>query len=160
MIPIIWVNCSRHPFLKQIADRSKVYETRTRNMLGRFLGERVLFCETGTGMNLVRCSAVISEIVEVRSQWEWIQHYRKPSCIVPFSEYDWQPGTKVKWLYKLTDVRPVLVPFTPPEERRHGRVWMEFHPDKIGIDLSENLWYRTNVGIYLLRRGGEAHDRP
>lgn len=139
MIPIVFINCRRHPFLKKIMDLSKIYETRTRNMLGRLLGERVLLCETGTGMNLVRCSAVISEVIACRSQWEWIHYYRQPSCIVPGSGYDWQPGTKVKWLYKLTDVRPVRIPFTPPEDIRHGRTWMEFHPEKLGIDLSLNL---------------------
>lgn len=126
MLPVVFINCSRHPFLKKIMDFQKEYETRTRNMLGRFLGERVLFAETGHGKPVVRCSAVISEIIEVYTQEAW-NKYLRAACIPAGSTYDWQPGTRKKVLYRLTDV-VACDPFTPPEGIRHGRVWMEYEP--------------------------------
>ncbi len=138
MIPIVFINCRKHPFLRKIMDLSKLYETRTRNMLGKLIGQRVLLCETGTGMNLVRCSAVIESIVSVRSRKDW-EVYREAACIPAGSDYDWTTDTKVKWLYKLTDVQPVQIPFTPPEDVRHGRTWMEFHPDSCPGHLKECL---------------------
>lgn len=126
MTPVVFVNCSRFPFLRKIMDRSKPFETRTRNMLGRFLGERVLFAETGHGRPVVRCSAVIAEIIEVYTREAW-NRYREAACIPAGSQYDWQPGTRKKVLYRLEDVQPVS-PFTPPEGVRHGRVWMEYLP--------------------------------
>lgn len=125
MTPVVFINCSRHPFLEKIMGFQKEYETRTRNMLGRFLGERVLFAETGHGKPVVRCSAVISEIIEVYTQEAW-NKYLRAACIPAGSTYDWQPGTRKKVLYRLTDVI-ACDPFTPPEDVRHGRVWMEYN---------------------------------
>jgi len=128
MIPIIFINCSRFPFIRKIMRFLKLYETRTRNMLGSFLGQRVLLAETGHGRPLVKCSAVISEVIAIRSREEW-NKYRKACAIPARSQYDWKPWTKVKWLYRLTDVQPVD-PFVPPEDVRHGRTWMECHLEK------------------------------
>lgn len=127
MTPIVFINCKKHPFVDQIMSGQKAYETRTRNTLGRFLGERILLAETGYRKPFVRCSAVISEIVEVFNRDEWIK-YLRDACIPEGSTYDWQPWTKKKVLYKLADVIP-FAPFTPPEGRRHGRVWMEYAND-------------------------------
>ena len=120
---IIFINCKAEPFVDDILAHRKLYETRTRNMLGRFLGERIFIAETGHGKPVVRCSAKIAEVhaVFVPEAWE---RYRKRACIRSGSQYDWKDDTKVKWLYRLTDVRPVK-PFIPAEGRRHGRVWME-----------------------------------
>ena len=123
MIPIIFINCKRYPFIRWIMNRTKLFETRNRNTLGRFLGERVLLAETGHGQPLVLCSAVITEVREVftRSAWE----VTKLDCMISDgSPYDWKPDTKKKVLYRLSDVRPVK-PFHP-EGRRHGRIWMEY----------------------------------
>jgi len=35
--------------------------------------------------------------------------------------------TRSKWLYKLTDVKPVPAPVHPVDGIRHGRVWMEYN---------------------------------
>lgn len=131
MTPVIFINCKDEPFVDEIMSGLKEYETRTRNMLGRFLGERVLIAETGSGRPFVRCSAVIDEIVSVHTLKAWTapnalrKSYRVLSMIPVGSKYDWQRDTKVKWLYRLKDVQPVA-PFRAPEGRRHGRVWMEY----------------------------------
>lgn len=125
MIPAIFINCKRYPFIWHIITGTKKYETRTRNTLGRFLGERVLLVETGHGKPIVRCSAVIDRIVEVHTEDAWLP-YIMDADISNGSEYDWQPDTKKKVLYHLTDVHQVE-PFPLPDScRRHGRVWAEY----------------------------------
>ena len=131
MTPVLFIHCTRHePFVAWIMARIKQYETRTRNTLKKlldvWLGERVLIAETGSGDPLVRCSAVIDEIVSVTTPEEW-ERYRQVSYIPFGSNYDWKSGTKVKYLYHLSDVRPVE-PFRLSRScRRHGRVWAEFY---------------------------------
>lgn len=127
MASIVFINCKKFPFVTEIMDYLKQYETRTRNTLGRFLGERILIAETGKGRPLVRCSAVIDEIISVRSREEW-ERYLELTWVPVGSSYDWQPDTKVKWLYHMTDIHPVE-PFIPSEGRRHGRVWMEYNEE-------------------------------
>ena len=124
LLPIIFINCAKEPFVDDIISRLKQYETRTRNTLGRFLGEPILIAETGKGRPVVKCYAVIDEIVEVRDRETW-EEYLWATWVPCGSSYDWQPDTKVKWLYHLKDVIP-CEPFVPPEGRRHGRVWMEY----------------------------------
>lgn len=124
MLPIIFINCRHEPFVDDIIGGLKQYETRTRNTLGRFLGEPVLIAETGKGGPVVKCYAVIDEIVPVRDKGTW-DEYLEMTWVPRGSRYDWKPETKVKWLYHLSCVIP-CEPFTPPEGRRHGRVWMEF----------------------------------
>ena len=126
MTPIIFINSKNTPFVDQILSGRKRYETRTRNTLRQFIGHRVLLAETGNGRPVVRCTAVITEVIEVISQWEWIHTYRKHTGIRSGSRYDWQPDTKVKYLYRLAGV-VACHPFTPPEDIRHGRVWMEYN---------------------------------
>ena len=124
MTPVIFINCSAEPFVNDIMSGLKQYETRTRNTLGRFLGDRVLLAETGHGRPLVKCSAVIDHVISVYTREKW-EEYLEASWIPVGSMYDWQPDTKVKWLYHLTDIQPV-VPFRlGPDCRRHGRVWAE-----------------------------------
>ena len=132
MMPIIFINCKDQPFVRQILNGTKQYETRNRNTLKRFLGSQVLLAETGHGKPVIKGSAVISEIIEVfaRSAWE----VTKLDCMIPDgSKYDWKPDTKKKVLYRLTDVRP-CEPFVPTEDRRHGRVWMEYHGSDFLLD--------------------------
>ena len=125
MTPAVFINSARVPFVDLIGSCFKRYETRTRNMLGRFLGQRVLIVETGRGKPLVRFSAEIDGVIVVRSRSAW-EKYRQDACIPLGSEYDWHDGTKVKWLYRLRNVRP-LGPFPLPDScRRHGRTWAEF----------------------------------
>lgn len=126
MIPVVFINCSRFPFLAWILSGRKQFETRTRNTLGSLVGQRVLLAETGKGRPLVRCSAVIRSVIVVRSRSEF-RRFRSRCCIARGSAFDWQPWTKAKYLYLLEGVQPVD-PFCPPEDVRHGRVWMEYHP--------------------------------
>jgi hypothetical protein len=130
MIPVLFINCSGEPFVEEIMAHLKQYETRTRNtlksLLSWALGERILIAETGHGRPLVRCSAVIDQVVEVRDRKTW-EEYLESTWIPLGSKYDWKPDTKVKYLYHLTDVRPVAAPFRLPQScRRHGRVWAEY----------------------------------
>lgn len=126
MIPVIFINCSDQPYVDAIMNGTKTYETRTRNTLKALLrwalGERVLIAETGKGAPVVRCSAVIDHFGSVYTEERW-DSLRKVHCVPKDSKYDWKPDTKVKWLYHLSDVRPVE-PFAPAGIR-HGRVWME-----------------------------------
>lgn len=132
MTPVIFINCTVEPYVDDIMSFLKQYETRTRNTLGRFLGERVLLAETGHGRPLVKCSAVIDQVVSVHTREQW-EEYLEQTWIPVGSIHDWQPDTKVKWLYHLTDVKPV-VPFRlGPDCRRHGRVWAEL-PDLYRVD--------------------------
>ena len=145
MIPVIFINCKHYPFVKWIEEGTKKYETRNRNTLYRFIGERVLIAETGHGKPVVKCSAVISQAIELFTEDAWRKHVT--ALDVPlFSEYDWQPGTRKKVLYKLTDVQPVT-PFTP-DGRRHGRVWMECNqtPDSKPMSNTDRL---ETIGCFI-----------
>ena len=123
MIPVVFINCVSAPFLDDIISGRKQYETRSRDMLARLVGCRVLLAETGNGRPVVRASAVLQSGRPVdRIGWECL---RRRTCVPAGSQYDWKPDTKVRYCYQLFDVRPVS-PFTPPEGVRHGRVWMEY----------------------------------
>lgn len=123
MVPGIFINCSAAPYIDYILDGSKVYETRSRNTLSRFIGKRVYLVQTGKGKPVVRCSCVIrsSFSVEKRLHWDVLHH---ATMVEPGSPHDWKPETRRKWLYWLTDVQPVSVP-VPASAVRHGRIWIE-----------------------------------
>lgn len=124
MAPVVFINCSRFPFVDQIMSGMKLYETRTRDTLHRFLGDRILIAETGHGKPIIRAVATVHCIITVytRSQWEV---YREDACIPLGSSYDWHDGTRKKVLYELTDVKPVAPFRLPDDSYRHGRVWAE-----------------------------------
>lgn len=129
MTPVIFINCKTEPFVDDIMCYLKQYETRNRNTLGRFLGERVLLAETGHGTPLVKCYAVIDEVISVTTKEAW-DEYLEQTWIPVGSKYDWKPDTKIKWLYHLTDIQPIK-PFRLPESwastrHDHGRVWTEY----------------------------------
>ena len=131
MIPVVFINCSRFPFLDDILLFRKLYETRTRNMLKSLVGQRVYLAQTGKGKPVVMASVVIGAplLCESMAAWETV---REACCIPEGSTYDWQADTKKKYLYPLYDVRRCS-PFTPPEGVRHGRVWMEYIPDNMEV---------------------------
>ena len=140
MTPVIFINCKTEPFVNDIMCYLKQYETRNRNTLGRFIGERVLLAETGHGTPLVKCSAVIDCYWDVRSEDGW-NRLRNSHRVPVGSSYDWKPDTKVKWLYHLKDVQPV-VPFRLPSScRRHGRVWAELN------DFEEVSYWNSGGGV-------------
>ena len=141
MTPVIFINCTVEPYVDDIMSYLKQYETRTRNTLGRFLGERILLAETGNGRPLIKCSVVIDEIISVTTKEDW-DEYLGQTWIPVGSIHDWQPDTKIKWLYHLTDVKPVAEPFRLPTECiRHGRVWAELP------DLADVSYWNTGGGV-------------
>ena len=129
MTPVIFINCSKHPFIEQIISGKKWYETRNSDTLGRFAGQRVLLAETGKhGVPIVKASAIIHTAITVTNPWIWESvFYRDLACIPQGSKYDWQPDTKIKYCYYLSDVKRTS-PFIP-EGKRHGRVWMEHNEE-------------------------------
>ena len=129
MTPVVFINCRREPFVDEILGGLKQYETRNRNTLKRFLGQRILLAETGKGSPLVKGSAVIAEIVEVYTREAW-EEYLQFTWVPVGSDYDWKPDTKKKVLYRLTDVQRIP-PFRVSEGIRHGRVWMEYYGKEV-----------------------------
>ena len=122
MVPAVFINCARFPFIDWILSGRKIYETRTRDTLRRFIGQTVYLAETGRGAPVVRAMATIESVLIVRSRREYNQ-LRKSTAVPSGSSYDWTDDTKKKCLYKLVNVVPVS-PFVPSGQR-HGRVWME-----------------------------------
>lgn len=128
MIPVVFINCRLFPFLAWIISGRKVYETRTWDTLRALVGQRVYLAETGRGCRpVVRCSCVIDH--SLTCDLATFQALRHLHSVPAGSVYDWHAGTRKKVLYRLADVQPVD-PFTVPEGPRHGRVWMEYNPEK------------------------------
>ena len=129
MTPVVFINSRSCPFVDLIAAGTKIYETRNRDVLRKLFERRRPFyiAETGHGKPMVKCSARIRSIVTVYTEEAW-NSYRKFHAVPVGSAYDWQPDTKKKVMYELSDVVPV-VPFCPPEGKRHGRVWMEYNEE-------------------------------
>jgi len=121
---IVFVNCDEVPYVDLIMLRLKLFETRSRRMLHSLLNERVYIAETHHGKPpRVRCSLVFIDACHADSRAAW-ETARPATCVPAGGKHDWQEGTRRKWLYQISDVRP-CVPFTPAEGVRHGRVWME-----------------------------------
>ena len=128
---VIGINSSSAPFMRDIGALLKRLETRSKNMLGRYVGQRVILAETKQGGSLAMYSAVIRSARDIRTPEEW--NALRPLHRVPEGNvlYDWKPDTRVKWVYELTDIRR-LRPFMVPEGIRHGRTCMEYEPKKGG----------------------------
>lgn len=127
MIPILFINCSSAPYVSDILNGLKLYETRSRDMLRSLVGRRVLLAETGkAGLPVVRGSAVVCAPLRVGDPCTW-DNYRPETRVPRGGKHDWNYATtRSKYLYYLKDVER-LNPFTPPEGVRHGRVWMEYN---------------------------------
>lgn len=125
MPAVVWINSSSAPFLDDIYDRLKPFETRSRDMLGCLVGKRVILAESSRRQRLARCSVVIRSVLRVTSREEW--DALRPLHRVPVgNKYDWKPETKVKYLYELTDMRR-LRPFRVPKTGiPHSRSWFEY----------------------------------
>ena len=125
MPPVVFINCDRQPFIDQILAIEKTLETRTRNTLKSVCGQYVFLAETHRGKKpIVRAATFLGDAhkITTKAQWDSLREY---TCIREGSEYDWKHDTKVKHVYSLAGTHPVE-PFTPPEGRRHGRVWMDY----------------------------------
>jgi len=127
MIPVVFINCRLFPFVDMILRLTKLYETRTRNMLRSLIGQRVILAETGHGAPLARCMVTIGDPLVARSRDAW-NACKKWTGIDDGSPYDWQDETKVKYMYPLYDIQRIE-PFRVPEGIRHGRVWMEYNTE-------------------------------
>ena len=122
---VIGINSSSAPFMADIGARLKVLETRGKNMLGRYVGQRVILAETRQGGYMAMYSAVIRSARPVTSREDW--DALRPLHRVPEgNRYDWKDSTRVKWVYEIANLRR-LRPFRVPEGVRHGRVCMEYN---------------------------------
>ena len=120
---VVWINSSSAPFMDDIGALLKRLETRNRNMLGFLVGQRVILAESKNGQRLARYSVVIRSARQVFSRKEW--DALRPLHRVPVgNQYDWKPGTKVKYLYELSDLRRIR-PFRVPEGVPRGRTGTE-----------------------------------
>lgn len=128
MIPVVYINCHSVPFVRLIMGRTKLDETRTRDMLRAVVGRPVYVAETGNGPATVRCMVTFLPGREITSARDWKRNRNRHRVPVG-SKYDWRAETRKKWAYEIADVIPVE-PFTPPEGVRHGRVWMEYDETK------------------------------
>ena len=128
---VIGINSSSAPFMAWIGTRGpgrKLLETRGKDTLGRYVGQRVILAETKQGGYLALYSAVIRSARPVRSLEEW--DALRPQHRVPVgNRYDWKPGTRIKWVYEIANLRR-LRPFLVPEGVRHGRTCMEYDPKR------------------------------
>lgn len=120
---VVWINSSSAPFMDDIGALLKRLETRNRDMLGFLVGQRVILAESKNGQRLARYSVVIRSARQVFSRDEW--EALRPLHRVPVgNQYDWKPGTKVKYLYELSDLRRIR-PFRVPEGIPRGRTGTE-----------------------------------
>lgn len=124
MTPIVFINCRSVPYVDRIMDGRKVYETRSRNTLAALVGKRVLIAETGRGRSVVRCATTIRKAFSLTHSVAF-DLFRPYTSVPENGVHDWNDRTRIKWLYELADVRPVL-PFHPENGTRHGRTWMEY----------------------------------
>lgn len=143
MTPAIYINCKEVPFIDEIFSIAKTLETRTRNVLAKFSGMRVLLVETGKGQPMVRGSVVIGRTTAIRNRLEW-DRLRIRTQVPEGSTYDWTDKTSVKWITPV--LRPMMCePFPlPADAKRHGRTWAEytgpldFTPDFKGFDEEDD----------------------
>lgn len=125
---VIGINSASAPFMADIGARRKPLETRGRNTLGRYVGQRVILAETRQGGYLAMYSAVLRSARPVRSREDW-EALRPLHRVPEGNRYDWQEGTRVRWVYEITSLRR-LRPFMVPEGVRHGRTCMEYEPKR------------------------------
>lgn len=126
MVPILFINCSAFPFIEWILSGLKRYETRNKNTLQCLIGKRVLLAETGKhGRPIIRGEAIIAGL-EIITDPVTYNSMRNETMIIPGSGFDWKCNTKKKCLYRLENVKR-CEPFTAPEGKRHGRIWMEYN---------------------------------
>lgn len=117
----IFINCKTIPFIDYILIGAKQYETRSRNMLSRLLGERVALIETGKGRAIIRGYATIDRYTTL---YHNSLDARKSAWIFG-TPYDIPDGGK-KVFYHLKNVARCR-PYELPDERiNHGRAYTEF----------------------------------
>lgn len=127
MIPVVFINCKKVPYVDMIIDHKKKYETRTRNILRSLVGRRILIAETGKGMPDIRCSAILDAPIIVTDKQSW-DNFKPETCVPDGNEHDWNENTQCKWLYRLLEVHELYnIPWK--EGKRHGITWMEYEEE-------------------------------
>lgn len=100
-IPAAYVHQTRHvPYADAIVDGYKVIETRSRNVLKDFVGERILIIRTQSG----KPSEIIGSVTITSSQFcpaSDFPGYFNQHCVPPGSRYDCHG--RGKWMYFLDD---------------------------------------------------------
>lgn len=101
MIPAVYVHESRAvPYAQAIARGHKPIETRTRDVLGRFVGQRVLIIRTRDGHKAdIIGSAFIAD--KRYCSAEELDSIRDQTLIPPGSKYDCHG--RGKWAYQMTN---------------------------------------------------------
>ena len=89
------------PYAEAIVKGLKPIETRTRNVLERFVKSRVLVIRTRSGHKAEVIGSVVIDKVRFHTAQE-MDALRDKTLIPPGSKYDCQDG-KGKWCYYLTD---------------------------------------------------------
>lgn len=117
----VYINCARYPFLDWIISKDKRYETRTRNMLGTLIGQRVALVETGKGKPTVKAMATIAAVQTV----DHSSNAMRDAAMITGTIYD-IPEDSTKLFYSLTHVKPVEPYTLPANKKNHGRAYTEF----------------------------------
>ena len=117
---IVYINCSKEPFISLILSNKKTYETRNKNTLKKLIGQEIYLAETGTGKTIVKAVCTITNLVTVTDKAMY-NRYRKYTQVQKGSVYDFTGN--VKYLYKLDNVKAVK-PFPVPDNAvKHGRIY-------------------------------------
>lgn len=106
----IFINCKDTDFIARILCGSKTLETRNKNTLKAFVGERVALIETGRGRQILRGYATIS--ASEKLGYEDFRFYDRFHA-VPYGSKYYCKRNGHKWAYSLINVeycKPVVLP--------------------------------------------------
>lgn len=90
----------KEPYATQIVAGKKIIDTRTRDMLGKLVGERVLVIRTRSGHK----ADIIGAVTIIGKVWfadHVLNYIRDRTCIPKGSKYDTHNGGK--WCYYIAD---------------------------------------------------------
>ena len=117
---VLFINCKLFPFVSWIIAGIKLYETRNRNTLKKFIGKSVYVAETGKHKKpLIRCIVTIDSVIRINTRKDY-NRYRKQTKVKKGSLYDFTRKTKCKYLYKLVNVQAVKEFCLPDNAKRYG----------------------------------------
>lgn len=117
----IYINDSSAPYTEMILNGLKTVETRNRNTLGRYLGERVGIIKTGKGKPILVGYATIESIY----QWYTEEAFFRDSWMHRVYDGPYAEWKGNKYGYGLTDVER-CDPRYVNAVKRYGRVACEF----------------------------------
>ena len=107
MIGIYVHDTAKEPYAMQIINGTKTIETRTRDVLGRFVGQRVLIIRTRSGKptDVVGCVVISAKHFRTKDELELL---RDETCIHVGSKFDC--AGRGKWCYTLESPEIFLYP--------------------------------------------------